>query len=68
MAAHICEVFCKVDAPSASFYKANLEQFTQRLDKKLDEWQKQLAPFHGQEHRGLSQHVALLRTTFRTGL
>lgn len=48
VAAHICEVFCKVDAPSASFYKANLEQFTQRLDKKLDEWQKQLAPFHGQ--------------------
>ncbi len=48
VAAHVCEVFSKLDAPSAAFYKANLEQFTQRLDKKIDEWQKQLAPFQGQ--------------------
>jgi ABC-type Zn uptake system ZnuABC Zn-binding protein ZnuA len=33
---------------SAAQYKANLSRFTDRLDAKLAEWEKTLAPFKGQ--------------------
>ena len=43
MAAH----FAQVDPASAATYKANLATFNARLDVKMAEWEKQLAPFRG---------------------
>jgi zinc/manganese transport system substrate-binding protein len=49
VARHITEVFCTLDAKSAPAYRANLQQFVQALDSKLAEWEKQMAPFRGQQ-------------------
>jgi zinc/manganese transport system substrate-binding protein len=46
-AKEICDAFCNIDNSSATYYKANLAKFTRRLDAKLVEWQKRLAPFRG---------------------
>ena len=49
VAAHICEAFCKLDSGSAAAYRANLAKFSAKLDTKLEEWQKSLAPFRGKQ-------------------
>jgi len=44
----IAEAFGQLDSKSADFYQANLKKFTERLEAKMDEWQKLLAPHKGQ--------------------
>lgn len=46
-AREICEALCQLDAPNAAAYQANLAAFTARLNTRLVEWQKRLAPFRG---------------------
>jgi len=45
--AQMADHFSQVDAADAPLFKANLQKFLTRLDAKLPEWQKQLAPFRG---------------------
>ena len=47
VAAHIAEAFCKLDAGSCGAFRANLKAFGDRLDAKLAEWLRILAPFKG---------------------
>ena len=47
VAAHIAQTFSALDAGSASTFAANLKSFEARLDAKLAEWQRLLAPFRG---------------------
>jgi zinc/manganese transport system substrate-binding protein len=47
IAAKIAEVFSRLDAPNAAAYQKNLEQFQAKIDTKLPEWEKRLAPFKG---------------------
>ena len=47
VASMISQSFCAVDASSCEAYKANLISFAGKLDVKIAEWQKALAPFHG---------------------
>jgi zinc/manganese transport system substrate-binding protein len=49
VARHIAEAFCKLDAANRATYQANLKKFLEELDAKMVEWQKQLAPFKGEE-------------------
>jgi zinc/manganese transport system substrate-binding protein len=49
VAHHIADVFCKLDAANCATYQANLKKFLERLDAKMVEWQKQLAPFKGEQ-------------------
>jgi zinc/manganese transport system substrate-binding protein len=46
-AREICEAFCQLDTSSANFFRANLVKFDERLDAKLAEWKRTLAPFKG---------------------
>jgi zinc/manganese transport system substrate-binding protein len=39
--------FSQVDPSSAAVFKGNLQKFNAKLDAKLPEWQKQLAPYRG---------------------
>jgi ABC-type Zn uptake system ZnuABC Zn-binding protein ZnuA len=47
MAATIADAFGKLDPASASFYRANLKAFAERLDTKLAEWTRAMEPFRG---------------------
>ena len=47
VAAHIAEHLAQVDPKSAPQYRANLAAFNAKVDAKLVDWQKQLAPFKG---------------------
>jgi zinc/manganese transport system substrate-binding protein len=47
IAGEIADHFVQIDPKSASLYRANLAAFDARVDAKLAEWQKQLAPFKG---------------------
>ena len=47
VAANIAQHLAQVDPKSAATYQANLRTFESKLDAKLAEWQKQLAPFKG---------------------
>lgn len=47
VATNICDRLCKIDMENSVYYKSNLNNFIQRLDQKLSEWQKQLEPFKG---------------------
>ena len=47
IAAHIAEHLTQVNSGSAALYQANLLAFNTRLDAKLTEWQRQLAPYKG---------------------
>ncbi len=47
VATNICNRLCKIDAANSAYYKNNLNDFVQRLDRKLSEWQKKLEPFKG---------------------
>ncbi len=48
VAAHIARSFSELDAANAAAYAANLTKFNAKLDAKLAEWQRLLAPFQGQ--------------------
>jgi len=45
--AQMADHFAQVDPASATLYKTNLAKFNAKLDGKLAEWQKQLAPYTG---------------------
>ncbi len=47
VAQHICNSFCQLDSADCNFFKANLDDFIQRLDAKMAGWQKLLAPHNG---------------------
>ena len=47
IAAHLAEVFAKLDARSAETFCASGKKFTAALDAKLIEWQAKLTPFKG---------------------
>ena len=47
VAGHICNSFCQLDSADCNFFKANLDEFNKRLDSKIAEWQKLLAPHKG---------------------
>jgi ABC-type Zn uptake system ZnuABC Zn-binding protein ZnuA len=48
VAQRIADAFAGLDAKSAAVYRSNLAKFTSRLDEKIAEWEKLLAPFKGQ--------------------
>lgn len=47
VASNIAQHFAQVDSKNAGLYRANLAKFNTRLDTRLAEWQKQLAPYRG---------------------
>ena len=47
MAGAIANAFIKLDSANAASYEANLKKFNDRLDTKLAEWTKALAPYRG---------------------
>ena len=47
VARNIATHFAAVDPKNASVYNANLARFNSRMDAKLADWQKQLAPYRG---------------------
>ena len=47
IATQMADHFSQIDPGSAGLYKANLKKFTDAIDLKLVEWQKQLAPYKG---------------------
>ncbi|MGE5141148.1 MAG: metal ABC transporter substrate-binding protein, partial [Rudaea sp.] len=49
VARNIADRFAQLDPKSADAYQANLKQFLARLDAKINEWEKLLAPYKGQE-------------------
>lgn len=49
VAAHIARAFAELDAGSAAVFQAHLKAFNARLDAKLAEWQKLLAPWQGRQ-------------------
>ena len=49
VAEHIATALCDLDPKSCDYYKANVKSFEAKLDAKLGEWQKLLAPYQGKE-------------------
>jgi zinc/manganese transport system substrate-binding protein len=49
VAEHIASAFCQLDPKSCDVFKANLKSFEDRLDAKMSEWQKLLAPGKGKQ-------------------
>jgi zinc/manganese transport system substrate-binding protein len=49
VAQHIADAFCQRDPKSCEAYRANLKKWTDKLDTKIAEWQKAMAPFKGRE-------------------
>jgi len=47
VARNIANHFAQIDPKNAAIYNSNLGKFTSRLDSKLAEWQKTLAPYRG---------------------
>src|SRR5258705_4585882 len=47
MARTLADTFSRLDARNAASYQANLEKFTQQLDRKIAEWTKLLQPYRG---------------------
>ena len=47
VARNIAAHFAQLDPKNAAAYNANLARFNSRLDAKLAEWQKELAPYRG---------------------
>ena len=45
----IADAFARLDPSGAAAYQANLAKFNARLESKIAEWQKTLAPFQGQQ-------------------
>ncbi len=48
VAQHLAQAFSQLDPKAAPVFQANLQKFTTRLDAKLAEWEKLMAPFKGQ--------------------
>src|SRR5262245_23014650 len=49
VAQHIADSLCGLDQKSSATFRANLKKFTEQIDAKLPQWQKQLDPFKGQQ-------------------
>ncbi len=49
VAKHIAAAFGQLDPKSSAVYQANLKQFTDRLNGRMAEWEKVLAPFKGEQ-------------------
>jgi zinc/manganese transport system substrate-binding protein len=49
VAEHIAKAFSQLDAKSSAVFDANLKQFESRLDAKLVEWRKLMAPLKGKQ-------------------
>ena len=47
IARNIANHFAQIDPKSAALYQGNLARFNTKLDAKLADWQKQLAPYRG---------------------
>jgi zinc/manganese transport system substrate-binding protein len=47
VATNIAEAFCKLDNKSCDLYRSNLHRFQETIDRRLVDWQKQLAPYKG---------------------
>lgn len=47
VADHLCDVFCRLDSASCPAYRANRDAFAAKLDAKVAEWTKALAPYKG---------------------
>jgi ABC-type Zn uptake system ZnuABC Zn-binding protein ZnuA len=47
VAGNIARHFAQLDPKNAATYNANLARFNSRIDTKLAEWEKQLAPYRG---------------------
>lgn len=47
MAAHLAEVFTKLDSANGYIYQANLKRFLEQLDRKIAEWTKAMEPLRG---------------------
>lgn len=48
-AQHICDALCQIDAASSETFKANLKKFEEKIDAKMTEWQKLMAPLKGRQ-------------------
>ena len=62
----LTDTFSRLDSANATFYEANLKKFTDRLDKKLEEWTKLLEPYRGT--KVVSYHKSLNYFLDRFGL
>lgn len=49
VAEHIANAFCQLDPKSCDVFKANLKKFNDRIDAKMAEWEKLLAPYRGKD-------------------
>ena len=49
VAQRIADAFSQLDPKNSAIYQANLKKFTDRLDEKMAEWDKLLAPFKGEQ-------------------
>ena len=47
VATNIAEAFCKADVKACDAYRANLKAFQEKIDARMVEWQKQMAPHKG---------------------
>ena len=47
IASNIADHFARIDPASAATYRSNLARFNTKLDAKLTDWQRQLAPYRG---------------------
>jgi len=47
VAEHIAKSFSELDPKSASVFEANLKKFNARIDAKMQEWDKMMAPYKG---------------------
>ena len=43
----LAETFSRLDPANAAYFRANLQNFNQRLDQKLAEWTRLLEPYRG---------------------
>jgi ABC-type Zn uptake system ZnuABC Zn-binding protein ZnuA len=49
MAATLAEAFSRLDPANADTYQGNLRRFNERLDKRLAEWTRSMAPLRGKK-------------------
>jgi zinc/manganese transport system substrate-binding protein len=66
VARNIADHFAQVDSKNAAVYRANLAKFNAKLDAKLTEWQKSLAPYRGS--RIVTYHKDMIYLADRFGL
>src|SRR6266566_7043985 len=66
IARNIADHFAQIDPKSAATYRGNLGRFNAKLDAKLADWQKQLAPYRGS--RIVTYHKDFIYFAERFGL